>query len=232
MKRDDADTPVPDTELHRALSLVIPPEVAQPFIGPRHHKQRVPPRPTDSLHELTLEQRVRRLGEVLPPKLARELCDDTLQRTDVTDGVDAWLESGVRGLVLRGGFSSGKSLHAGYAASRAKPHGPLAPEVSWHRPRGFISGVLHDYDPKAPRVGTAFVVVDDVGRHQRGTDDLDEALCTLIDTSDARFVITTNMTRDEMRELFKGGALIARLRDCAWPITVPDRVWRKTGGDF
>jgi len=217
------------TAVSRAVSLVVPPTAASyvPW-------QRVPPRPEDDGRKPgtgAAVPRTNRLTGVLPLKIARELSEGKLQRTEVTEAVDEWFESRVRGLVLFGGFGSGKSLHAGYIATLTKPSGPLAPEVSWHRPRGFISGMLHDYDERAPRVGTDLVVVDDVGRHARGEDDLVEALCTLIDERETRFVLTTNHVREELQSLL-GGALISRLRDCAWPIAVPDGTWRQAIGDF
>lgn len=117
-----------------------------------------------------------------------------------------WARGGERGLALMGGVGTGKSVAAACAMAE---HAQSSEEsVTWHRPNDFVSGVLHKYDEKAPRIGKGLVVIDDLGRETKG--DFEEALVVLIDDTLTRFVLTTNLTMDELRARY-GERLLDRL---------------------
>lgn len=121
-----------------------------------------------------------------------------------------WAEGSRRGLVLRGGVGVGKSVAAACALAQfaqGDDHPAVRP-LSWHRPNDFASGMLHAYDEKAPKIGTRMVVIDDIGRETKV--DFEEALVVLIDDHMTRFVITTNLTMDEVSKRY-GERLIDRL---------------------
>jgi hypothetical protein len=88
--------------------------------------------------------------------------------------------------------------------------------------------VLHSYDERAPKLGRALVVVDDVGRETKGS--FDEALCAFLDDASTRFVLTTNLDRAAFRARYED-RLIDRLNDCARAITAVGESRRKRG-DF
>lgn len=132
-----------------------------------------------------------------------------------------------RVLVLRGGVGTGKSTAAAVALYLAALKG--ARSASWHRPRQFISSMLHAYQADVQEVGKQFVVIDDMGEENRT--DFQEALTTFLDESDARAVLTTNLTVPVFKERY-AGRVIDRLRECAAWVPVKGESMRTGGGGF
>lgn len=132
-----------------------------------------------------------------------------------------------RVLVLRGGVGTGKSTAAAVALYLAALKG--ARSASWHRPRQFISSMLHTYQADVQEVGKHFVVIDDMGEESRT--DFQEALTTFLDESDARAVLTTNLTVPVFKERY-AGRVIDRLRECAAWVPVRGDSMRTGGGGF
>jgi predicted ATPase len=148
-----------------------------------------------------------------PPAVAALIGSPAFQR-DVL-GVNIarkWARGEQRGLVLRGGVGTGKTVAA--ACAMAEHTQVRGYSVSWHRPNDFVSGMLHKYDDKAPVIGSDLVVIDDLGRETKG--DFEEALVVLIDDHLTRFVLTTNLTMEELRARY-GERLIDRLdHECTY----------------
>jgi DNA replication protein DnaC len=119
-------------------------------------------------------------------------------------------EDAERGLVIRGGVGNGKSVAAACAVAQFGQRKFALSEsaISWHRPNDFASGMLHSYDAKAPHIGSALVVIDDIGRETKA--DFEEALVVLIDDHLTRFVLTTNLTVQELSARY-GERLVDRL---------------------
>ncbi len=140
----------------------------------------------------------------------------------------AWASDDVRGLVLRGGVGTGKSVAAACAMAQDcqnQSHG-LRGQYSWHRPNDFASGMLHSYDDKAPKIGTRMVVIDDIGRETKA--DFEEALVVLIDDHLTRFVLTTNLTVEELEKRY-GERLVDRLHHECLFVSVAGNSKRRRG---
>lgn len=148
--------------------------------------------------------------EAVPPALSKLIASDAFKLTLKPVVVSrAWAKGERRGLILRGGVGTGKSVAAACALAEFKQRSDARWEkVSWHRPNDFVSGVIHAYDAKAPKIAKGMVVIDDLGRETKA--DFEEALVILIDDTLTRFVITTNLTREEMVARY-GERLIDRL---------------------
>lgn len=213
-----------DSDNMTHIGSVVAPYAAKQAPGSRI--ERVAARPGDlAVASETSADRYRRLAKRMPPSVAAALCDGSFAHCDATLAVVEWAASGTRGLMLRGGVGAGKSLAAAL---------PLLSDVvfagaSWHRPDDFVSAVLHAYDDRAPKLGSRIVVVDDVGRETKA--DLDEALCAFIDDKDTRFILTTNLKREDFRKRYDA-RLVDRLNHCAIAITVKGESRRKQTGGF
>ena len=162
------------------------------------------------------------LAKRTTPALARAVLTGTREDTDAVRLVLRWVDSGRRGLLLRGGVGAGKSFAAALAVHKLG-------EASWHRPNDFVSAVLHAYDDAAPKLSKRLVVIDDVGRETKT--DFEEALCAFLDDSDARFILTANLTRDDFSKRYDL-RLIDRLNDCAVAATAKGESRRKQTGGF
>ena len=176
----------------------------------------------------------------LPPKVRSALlagapADDV--EWPVVSAARLWLAGTCRVLLIRGGVGVGKTMAAGTiamdvcsaAVEQTMRHGYTSCPLSWHRPNDFVSAMLHKYDKDAPRLGDTLVVVDDVGRETRT--DFEEALCTFLDDSGLRLVMTTNLTKDQFRERY-GMRVVDRLLECGAALTVKGESRRKRQGDF
>src|SRR5690606_11973582 len=141
--------------------------------------------------------------------------------------VREWYGSDKRGLMIRGGVGSGKSVAAGVAVHDYVRSVNYA--ASWHRPNDFVSAVLHAYDERSPKLGSGLVVVDDIGRETKA--DFEEALCAFIDDVDTRFILTTNLVRDDFRARYDS-RLIDRLNHCAIAVSLKERSRRRQDGGF
>lgn len=147
--------------------------------------------------------------ERVPPAIRNLVTGDAFKLSLKTVVVSrAWAKGERRGLILRGGVGTGKSVAAACALAEHAQGKDFGCDVSWHRPNDFVSGVIHAYDAKAPKIAKGMVVVDDLGRETKA--DFEEALVQLIDDTLTRFVITTNLTREEMVTRY-GERLIDRL---------------------
>lgn len=161
-------------------------------------------------------------------------------------GVRKWLGDGCQhALVLRGGVGTGKTSAACFAVrhwsepkvywdeGRAEPRedpASSAPRVTWLRPDQLVSAVMHDYDERSPRLHR-YVVIDDLGRETRA--EFVECLCELFDRDGHVVLVTTNMTKEQMRERYKREPrLMDRLRDRARPLDIGHDTLRRKTGDF
>lgn len=161
----------------------------------------------------------------LPPIVA-EVVNGPLTDTPGVVAVREWLASPARGLVIRGGVGVGKTVAAGALARMCIAQGRA---VSWHRPNEFVSAVLHSYDERSPKLAKGVVIIDDVGRETKA--DFEESVCTFIDDRDTRFVITTNLTRDDFRARYDA-RLIDRLNHCARAVALKGASRRRQDGGF
>lgn len=155
-----------------------------------------------------------------------------------------WVEGGcATDLVLRGGVGTGKSTAAAVAVKLLlepplpvwRPSGiALASELSkgvtvtWLRPDSLVSAVMHAYDDKAPRLHE-YIVIDDLGRETRA--DFAEAFCELLDREGHTLLITTNLTRDEMRQRYDL-RILDRLNERASAFDIPGESMRSQKGGF
>lgn len=168
------------------------------------------------------------IRSALPPVLRSYWLGESAsapRETPAVQAVRAWLATSVRGLLIRGPVDAGKTVAAATALVDSVRAG--ARSVSWHRPNDFVSGILHSYDAKAPVIGREFVVIDDIGRETKA--DFEEALCAFIDDRDARFVMTTNMRREDLAARYDE-RLLSRINDCAKAVTVKSVSMRKKNG--
>lgn len=148
-----------------------------------------------------------------------------------------------RNLVLRGGVGTGKTTAACIAVSKylaprvtkaAGEYGPYmitsrhSREVSWLRPDELVSAVLHSYDSSSPKLAS-MLIVDDMGRETKA--DFPEALCTILDSGRHRLLITTNLTKQQMRERYDL-RLIDRLNEHCVAVDVPGKSMRRQDGGF
>ena len=127
------------------------------------------------------------LKGVVPPKLYGLITGRPFHTPAAKIALD-WWEDGPRLCVLRGPMSVGKSAAAALVCKHAAEHGKRS--ISWHRPDEFVSAVLHDYDPDAPKLGRDLVVIDDMGRETKPS--YAEALTSFLDNKVTRVLITTN----------------------------------------
>lgn len=171
-----------------------------------------------------LAEEERAIRGALPPVL-RGYGLTGSDETPAVKAVRTWLDGPARGLMLRGPAGVGKSVAAAVALSEAVRRG--ARSVSWHRPNDFVSAVLHSYDESAPRLGRQFVVIDDIGRETKS--EFEEAMCAFIDDTDTRFVVTTNVSREALRERYDE-RFVSRLNDCMKAATIKGASLRKNNG--
>lgn len=143
-------------------------------------------------------------------------------------------------LVLRGGVGVGKSVAACVAVKawtepdiRETPEGPTVVEhwqdVAWLRPDQVVSAVLHAYDDAAPKLRPK-MVIDDLGLETKPG--FIEAMCELLDRSGHTLLITTNMTKAQMRERYVDQRLLDRLRHTAMAIDIVGKSMRNQSTDF
>lgn len=160
------------------------------------------------------------------------------------EAVRTWLDEGCPyDLVLRGGRGTGKTSAAVEAVRRwVEPEVELdeggnarerpttrKPCVSWLRPHALISAIEHSYDPSAPQL-RKYVVIEDMGRETR--EEFVEAFCELLDREEHTILITTNLTKVQMRERYKDERIFDRLCERARPFDIPGESRRKRQGDF
>lgn len=166
----------------------------------------------------------KRLANTVPPNLV-DLTASPIQ-TPALSAAKAWLTSEHRGLMIRGGIGVGKSAAAACVVKDLIESNKM--DVTWLRPNELVSAVLHSYDEDSPRLGRDLLVVDDVGRETKP--DFVEALCAFIDECGTRFILTTNLQREEFRTRYDP-RLIDRLNDCAKAVSIKgDSMRRKDGG--
>lgn len=180
------------------------------------------------------------------PKRAAELAFSGYE-TPSTKMVRQWLESGTdRSLVLRGGVGAGKStaaalfpkklleptIHQVWNFELGQPRqqaiGYQSGLAVWVRPDQLVSAVLHDYDENSPKLNHGFVL-DDMGRETKS--DFTEALCAVLDGGKHKMVITTNETKQQMRERYDL-RLLDRMNECCVAFDVPGKSLRDQGGNF
>lgn len=182
------------------------------------------------------QRRLRREYETkvsaLPPKLRSMVLNEEATANaewPAAASALAWLEHGKgRLLLIRGGVGVGKSAAAAMVASVVAFGGK---GFSWHRPKDFVSAMLHDYDVKSPKLGTDLVVVDDLGRRSETEGDFEEALCTFLDDREQRMVMTTNLTKEDFRARY-GSRVVDRLLEVGHAISIRGESRRKHTGDF
>jgi hypothetical protein len=176
------------------------------------------------------------VSRVAPVRAARVAWDH--RDTPATRAVLEWLEDTSEHLVLRGGIGCGKSTAACLAVKHwCKPEIEALsagdelrePDVSWFTPDALVSAVMHAYDESAPKL-RRHVVVDDMGR-ERSANEFGEALCRLLDLAEHTLLITTNLTRDEMRARYDM-RLIDRLCDTAEAVDLPAQSLRRQNPKF
>lgn len=165
----------------------------------------------------------------LPPKIRRLLAADKPEATPAVQAIRAWEASSPkpRLFMIRGGVGVGKSVAAAVAIQTCIEAGRVS--VSWHRPNDFVSAVLHWYDEKAPRIGCDLVVVDDIGRETKS--DFGEALSAFLDDFDAPIVLTTNLTKEQIRERYDLRVL-ERMRADGHAVDIKGESRRPQGGNF
>lgn len=174
--------------------------------------------------ESRLQFELNAINRALPPKLARVAASP--QETLAVQAALAWQATEARGLMIRGGIGVGKSAAAAAIVARFIRNGRRS--VSWMKPNDLVSAVLHSYDDKAPKLGTDLIVVDDLGRETKA--DFVEALCAFLDDHDTRFILTTNLQKDEFRTHYDP-RLVDRLNECAKAVSIKgDSMRRKDGG--
>jgi DNA replication protein DnaC len=168
-----------------------------------------------------------------PPAFGKQIASGAWDREAIAVKMARkWAAGSVRGLVLRGGVGTGKSFAAACAVAEhsQKLGGYGERRVSWHRPNDFASGMLHAYDERAPKIGSELVVIDDIGRETKV--DFEESLVVFLDDRETRIVITTNMTREEMKARY-GARLIDRLdHECLFVSVSGDSKRRSSPGGF
>lgn len=136
--------------------------------------------------------------------------------------VNRWLTGTEKpNLMLRGNPRTGKTVGAAYAVWRwlepVKPRG----QALFLNPDQVISAMVHDYDQHSPRLdGVTLVVVDDIGCETRPG--FGEAWRRLLDYADVSLVMTTNLTKPEMRERYPDRRLLRRLLETTRAIDLPD----------
>lgn len=167
------------------------------------------------------------VSRVAPPGIASVLSSGEMEQLPAVVAALDWASKPVRGLMLRGGVGSGKSVAA--AVAMRELISMKSGSASWHTPNAFVSAVMHSYDENAPKLGLDVVVVDDVGRETKA--DFCEALCEFIDTHSTRFVLTTNLTRDDFKQRYDA-RLIDRLNHYAKAIAVKGPSRRRQDGGF
>lgn len=176
--------------------------------------------------------------EDMPSPLKNELMRSEVSNTPAIQAVKRWRDSdGLRNLVLRGGVGVGKSYAAAWwladtARLRLDSFPDQAPfergRLAWMRPDQFVSGVLHTYDKTARRPAFCFVL-DDMGRETKP--DFQEALSTALDGGEHTMVITTNLTKEQMRQRYDA-RLIDRMNSQCFAFDVPGKSMRKQDGGF
>lgn len=177
--------------------------------------------------------------------------------TPAIQAVQNWLETKSKpGLVLRGGVGCGKTTAAAYAVrhwigrpvgswclgefgdkggsysfdwpasaltSRSQPR-----PISWLRPDQLVSAVLHSYDEASPKL-YKHIVIDDLGRETKA--DFAEALCEVLDSPEPTVLITTNLTRQQLRDRYDL-RLLDRLNDTCIAVDLPGKSMRRQDGGF
>jgi DNA replication protein DnaC len=166
--------------------------------------------------------------QVAPPAVRNLIASDAFDPSSVAvRSARSWARGERRGLVLRGGVGNGKTVAAACALAEYNQRDSMrrGRPLTWHRPNDFTSGMLHSYDDKAPKIGREMVVIDDVGRETKG--DFEEALVVLIDDHLTRFVLTTNLTVEELEKRY-GERLIDRLKaECTFVALAGSSLRRK-----
>lgn len=177
------------------------------------------------------QARIAKTLSILPPKLQAEVVQGAIQIENTKAHTEAlqWEREGKhRALLMLGPVGAGKSLAAAAIAHASASRGKHS--MSWHRPHGFVSAILHDYDDNSPRLGDHIVVVDDIGR---GTEraDVEEALNAFLDERTARLVMTSNLLPKEFRTRYDE-RLLNRLRECCATVFFKGTSRRVDGGAF
>jgi len=168
--------------------------------------------------------------------------------TPAVRAVHDWLPDPRRHLVLRGGVGCGKTTAACVAVKHwvSPAHmsiylpydevpGPgisndlhLRHEVAWLRPDQLVSAVLHDYDEKSPQL-RRYIVLDDMGLETKA--DFAVALCELLDRPDHTLLITTNLTKQRIRDRYDT-RVVSRLNNAARAVDLPGQSMRRQDGGF
>lgn len=150
----------------------------------------------------------------------RVLLPGDFEESNPIKAVHLWFDRPeVQHLVLRGNVGCGKTFAACVAAARwLTPLHPSDPgtsdfhRFSWLTAEQVIDGVLHSYRDDAPKVRKR-IVIDDLGLEcDHGK--MAVALGRLLDTRDTEILITTNLNKEMMLEVY-GLRVIDRLRDTA-----------------
>ena len=166
--------------------------------------------------------------------------------TPAVRAVRDWVKDPVRHLVLRGGVGCGKTTAACVAVKHwVEPTSMLVAhdydyppgvridwherhEVAWLRPDQLVSAVLHDYDEHSPKL-RKYVVLDDMGLETKA--DFAAALCELLDRPDYVLLITTNLTKQRMRERYDM-RVVDRLNNSGRAVDLPEKSMRRQDGGF
>lgn len=163
-----------------------------------------------------------------------DIYSGALDRTDAVRAVDEWLATKTPFLVLRGGVGTGKTVASAYAIARtfgayvpARRLRSLVTRDTWdldggNRERG-------NYDPFE---ASSLVVLDDLGAEADDAVKFNDALLELVEWRQVpgkRLIITTNLTRDRIRERYDA-RFVDRLIESAKSHTLTGHSMRKPKG--
>lgn len=124
------------------------------------------------------------------------------KRTEALDLMREWMrgDHGDRHLGLCGPKGIGKTIAAvSWVKSLVEPGKFRGNPVVWLRPDDLVSAVCHSYDPDSPRLARN-IVLDEMGEERR--EDFVHAMRKLLDKDGHRILITSNLTREQMRSRY------------------------------
>jgi hypothetical protein len=178
------------------------------------------------------------IDDSIPWPIKRQLESEGMLDSPAVQAVRRWSESeSPRHLVLRGGVGVGKSVAAAtwlleLATLRLDSFPGSAPfergKMAWVRPDQLVSGVMHAYDKTARPPAFSFVL-DDMGRETKP--DFQEALTAILDGGDHTMIITTNLTKEQLRQRYDA-RLVDRMNEACIAFDVPGKSMRKQDGGF
>jgi DNA replication protein DnaC len=217
------------------------------FIGPVESPEILHERQMAALEERREAEWREAVGRVCPAPETQTVFAGDMVETEAAKSVNAWLSAMPRKvLVLRGGVGCGKSVAAALAVKHwcrpaigksADPFNerPVTFTVirglscAWLSPDDVVSAVMHAYDDKSPKL-CPYLVIDDMGRESKP--EFAEALCRLLDSGKHTMVITTNLSKQQLRERYPDLRLIDRLNHAAMATDLKSKSLRRQDGGF